>query len=460
MRIFGMFHLIKMFRVGYREEFKFISKQLRMIHNDDIQYPGFYLEEASIYVHWPYCRKRCHFCNFNKYIDDNVNHMRMRACLVKEINTIIRECSVKRINSVFFGGGTPNLAEPATIEAVLNAVSNCTELVTGSEITMETNPIGNGSSKLEDFKAAGINRVSVGVQALDDSSLGLLGRDHSVLDALKTLDTAKMLFPHRSSVDILYGLPGQSLESWSATLSKLIPLLDDHISVYQLTLERGTKLFKMCEEGRLAIPEEDVLADMYDLTLEKLDSVGFIAYEISNYSRSLEAQSTHNKAYWQGKQYIGIGPGAHSRFVPLTSDSSSYNLERMGSEKWMQGMREARIQTLEPIPWMREVEKVGHGTRLRRQQNKREVLGELLAVGLRTLEGVTEESWRALSSRAPTLSECFAESPRLAWLFESGLLTFSTSGAIRATRRGWKVLDRIVPHLLDELERALGERGM
>ncbi|XP_046387103.1 radical S-adenosyl methionine domain-containing protein 1, mitochondrial-like isoform X2 [Ischnura elegans] len=376
----------------------------------------------------------------------------MRNCLVKEMQHIIEETAVKRVHSVFFGGGTPNLAEPATIEAVLKAVSDSTQLITGAEVSMETNPIGNNSAKLEDFKAAGINRVSVGVQALDDDSLQLLGREHSVEEALKTLEHAIRLFPNRTSADVIYGLPGQSLGDWSTTLSQLIPLLDDHVSVYQLTLERGTKLFKMCEEGRISPPSEDLLADMYDLTYDKLRSSGFIAYEISNFSRSLEAQSIHNKAYWHGKQYIGIGPGAHSRFVPLTPLHARKSSDKLG-ERVAQGMREARIQTLEPAPWMKEVESFGHGTRLRRQQTKREVLGELVAVGLRTSGGVAESRWRELG--APSLCECFVESPWLAWLFKSGLLEFSNNSLL-ATQSGWKVLDRIIPHLLDELERAVG----
>ncbi|KAG8239663.1 hypothetical protein J437_LFUL013886 [Ladona fulva] len=413
----------------------------------DSQYSENYLNEASIYIHWPFCSKRCYFCNFNKYIEKNVNNVMMRNCLVKETEYLLIESGIKNVISVFFGGGTPNLAEPETIQAVLRTILNHANVSNETEITMEVNPFKKCPHRLEDYKNVGINRVSVGVQALSDRSLQELGRDHSVEDALGTLREAIILFPNRTSVDILFGLPNQSLECWNETLEMLIPLLDDHVSVYQLTLERGTKLFKMYEQGLISIPDENVISDMFNLASFKLRSSGFHQYEISNFSRSTEACSIHNQAYWFGKQYIGIGPGAHSRFVPKTLYEP-------------RGMREARIQTLEPVPWMKEVQAVGHGTRLMRKQTKREVLEEVLSTGLRTAEGVTNRIWKDLYPQGITaLCEHFSESPTTKWLFQNGYLT-STSGCIRATWKGWKVLDHILPYLLIELNRVLSGKGL
>uniref|UniRef100_A0A8C8R704 Radical S-adenosyl methionine domain-containing protein n=1 Tax=Pelusios castaneus TaxID=367368 RepID=A0A8C8R704_9SAUR len=339
--------------------------------------------QAALYVHWPYCQKRCSYCNFNKYIPQGLDEASMRSCLTQEAQTLIRLSQVQRISSVFFGGGTPSLASPLTIAAVLETVSRCAHLAADAEITLEANPTSAGASQLAAFRALGINRLSIGIQSLDDAELGLLGRNHMAAEALGTLEEAKKLFSGRTSIDLIFGLPGQSVASWTRRLEELIQLCDDHVSLYQLTLERGTSLFKQVQQGFLPMPEQEVVAEMYEAAREMLRAADFRQYEVSNFARN-GALSAHNLSYWQGSQYIGIGPGAHGRFVPRGSGDS---------------LREARIQTLEPDSWMKEVLNFGHGTRKRTALSQLEVLEEVLVLGLRTDVGITHQGAQVLLER-------------------------------------------------------------
>ncbi|KAM4031202.1 radical S-adenosyl methionine domain-containing protein 1, mitochondrial isoform 2-T3 [Anomaloglossus baeobatrachus] len=310
-------------------------------------------EAAAIYVHSPYCEKRCTYCNFNKYITRSDNEEPIRSCLVQEARTLIQLSQVRRVPSVFFGGGTPSLASPSTISAVLEEISKHAYLLPNAEISLEANPTSSGQSKLQQFRDAGVNRLSVGVQSLDDDDLRLLGRTHTAADAQRTIEEACQIFPGRTSVDVMFGLPGQSLASWHSTLHRLLEQCDDHVSLYQLTLERGTMMFKWKEKEQLTFPDQELTAQMYDDARRILQGAGFRQYEVSNFARN-GAVSKHNLSYWLGNQYIGIGPGAHGRFVVHTSQGKR---------------RQARIQTLEPEPWMKEVRRYGHGTRKVTEQN-------------------------------------------------------------------------------------------
>ncbi|XP_071672718.1 uncharacterized protein [Patagioenas fasciata] len=330
---------------------------------------------AALYVHWPYCRKRCSYCNFNKYVVPTVDEAAVRACLVQEARTLLRLSQVQSVTSVFFGGGTPSLASPRTIAAVLEAVARAAYLPVGAEVTLEANPSSTSPARLAGFREVGINRLSIGVQSLDDAELRLLGREHTAAEARGAVEAARGLFPGRTSIDLLFGLPGQSQDAWARGLAAALRLCDDHISLYQLTLERGTALAAQVWGGTLPAPPQDLLADMYQTARAMLVSAGFRHYEVSNFARK-GALSTHNLSYWRAEQYIGVGPGAHGRFVPRGEGG---------------GSREARVQTLEPDAWMREVRSQGHGTRRRVVLSPLEQLEELLALGLRTDEGITHE---------------------------------------------------------------------
>ncbi|XP_039682188.1 radical S-adenosyl methionine domain-containing protein 1, mitochondrial isoform X2 [Perca fluviatilis] len=350
-------------------------------------------KQASLYVHWPYCLRRCSYCNFNKYIRRENNDHMMTECLQRETETLLQLSQVSCITSVFFGGGTPSLAHPSTIAAVLESVSRRAYLSDKAEVTLEVNPTPVGKSKLEDYCRAGVNRFSIGVQSLQDGDLKILGRDHSSHQALQTVEEARRLCPGRVSVDVMFGRPKQSAESWENELSELLRVCDDHVSLYQLTLERGTQLFKQVLGGEVTMPAEDVTAEMYQCARRILHQHGFLQYEVSNFARH-KAVSHHNTSYWKGRQYIGVGPGAHGRFVPRGEGGV---------------VREARTQTLEPDVWIREVQQRGHGTRRRIQLSHLELIGSCLAL-----------NWASMKSLVyPTTSKNCYRVDNLFWMTEA-----------------------------------------
>ncbi|XP_073540184.1 radical S-adenosyl methionine domain-containing protein 1, mitochondrial isoform X2 [Phyllobates terribilis] len=339
-----------------------------------------------------------------------------------------------RVPSVFFGGGTPSLASPSTIGALLEEISKHAYLLPDAEISLEANPTSLGKSKLQQFRDAGVNRLSVGVQSLDDHDLRLLGRTHTASDAQRTIEEARRIFPGQTSVDVMFGLPGQSLASWHSTLHRLMEQCDDHVSLYQLTLERGTMMFKWKEKAQLTFPDQELTAQMYDYARRILQEAGFRQYEVSNFARN-GAVSKHNLSYWRGKQYIGIGPGAHGRFVVHTSQGKR---------------RQARIQTLEPEPWMKEVRRYGHGTRKVTEQNDFDIISELLVLGLRTDIGISHKHWNKLSP-AISLYGLFEASQELRDLQKNGLLVLDQNG-LRCTRMGLAVLDGLLLPILNQFQ--------
>ncbi|XP_043946420.1 radical S-adenosyl methionine domain-containing protein 1, mitochondrial isoform X3 [Protopterus annectens] len=355
------------------------------------QLPG--MSEAALYVHWPYCERRCTYCNFNKYIARAVDQEAMRYVMTKETETLIQLSELKCVTSVFFGGGTPSLAEPQTIAAILDTIAKWAHIPYNAEITLEANPTSSTISRLTEFKNAGVNRLSIGLQSIQDKDLKILGRNHTANEALHMLAEAKKLFPGHSSVDVIFGRSGQTLELWEKELQELLQLCDNHVSLYQLTLERGTQLYKQ------------------------------------------NAVSHHNINYWQGGQYIGVGPGAHGRF----------SLRKDGKMQ-----REARIQTLEPDIWMKEVLQFGHGTRKRVAQNKLDILEEALVLGLRMTNGISHQHWQKMS---PTvgLQEVFSMCPEFKDLTEQGFLILDQRG-LRCSWKGLALLDSILPTLLIQLQ--------
>ncbi|KAM9844241.1 radical S-adenosyl methionine domain-containing protein 1, mitochondrial [Aulostomus maculatus] len=392
-----------------------------------------FTRRASLYVHWPYCLRRCSYCNFNKYIPRGDNHRVMMECLQRETETLLQLSQVSSITSVFFGGGTPSLSHPSTVSTLLEAVRAI--LSEEAEVTLEVNPTPEGMSKLEDFCSAGVNRFSIGVQSLQDEDLKSLGRDHSSHQAVRTIEEARRLCPGRVSVDVMFGRSKQSVESWETELSEVLRVCDDHVSLYQLTLERGTQLFKRVQLGEVAVPSDDVTAEMYQRARRSLHQHGFHQYEVSNFARH-NSVSHHNLNYWRGGQYIGVGPGAHGRFVPLGEGGA---------------LREARTQTLEPDVWIREVQQRGHGTRRRIQLGHLELLEEVLVMGMRMTEGITDEHWKMFSPKAG-LRDVFGTSSDVQRLLHDGQLILDDRG-LRCSWDGLAILDSILPALLLELER-------
>uniref|UniRef100_A0A8C5QVR2 Radical S-adenosyl methionine domain-containing protein n=1 Tax=Leptobrachium leishanense TaxID=445787 RepID=A0A8C5QVR2_9ANUR len=362
------------------------------------------------------------------------NEDAVKKCLLKEARTLIHLSQVSRITSVYFGGGTPSLASPGTIGAVLEEISQNAFLPQDAEVTLEVNPTSIQKNRLQHFRDVGVNRVSLGVQTFDDDELHLLGRTHTASQAHHTIEEACKHFSGSTSVDIMFGLPGQTLSTWQNSLKTLLTCCDDHVSLYQLTVERGTDYFKQIQSGRLPPPDPELTALMFDYTRLALTDVGFRHYEVSNFARK-GALGKHNLSYWLGKQYIGIGPGAHGRFVARAAGGTR---------------REARIQTLEPDPWMREVIQHGHGTRKVIEQTDLEFLSEVLVLGLRTDIGISHEHWQQFSPSV-TLLQLFDASQELKMLQEGGLLLLDERG-MRCSWKGFAVLDTLLVPLLSQLE--------
>ncbi|KAL0993552.1 hypothetical protein UPYG_G00109590 [Umbra pygmaea] len=389
--------------------------------------------EASLYVHWPYCLRRCSYCNFNKYIPRSDNQDVMSECLQRETETLLRLSQVSRVTSVFFGGGTPSLARPSTIAAILETVARHVALSEDAEITLEVNPTPIGSSKLQDFFHAGVNRFSIGVQSLCDEDLKVLGRDHNSKHAVETVAEARGLCPGKVSVDIMFGRPSQGVASWELELEELLSLCDDHISLYQLTLERGTQLFSQVQTRQLSMPSDDITALMYETARKILQKRSYIQYEVSNFARN-GAISQHNMSYWNSSQYIGVGPGAHGRFTPHGEGVC----------------REARTQTLEPDVWVREVQLRGHGTRRRIPLGHLGLLEEVLVMGLRLIDGITHQHWQLFSPGAD-LHHILTSSAEFRDLQQKELLILDNRG-LRCSWKGLAYLDCLLPTLLLQLE--------
>ena len=265
----------------------------------------------GLYVHWPFCRAKCPYCDFNSHVAPAVDEVLWTRALVAEIDRSARELGPRTLTSIFFGGGTPSLMAPRTVAAVIERALARFVPAADLEITLEANPTSVEAGRLAGFRAAGVNRVSLGVQALDDAALRFLGREHSAAEALAAVALAARLFP-RFSFDLIYGRPGQTVEAWQSELVQALDHADGHLSVYQLTIEPGTRFDLLQRTGALAMPDDDLLAELYELTQERLAAADLPPYEISNHARPGE-ESRHNLIYWRSGEWLGVGPGAHGR---------------------------------------------------------------------------------------------------------------------------------------------------
>jgi len=324
--------------------------------------PGF-----GLYVHWPFCRAKCPYCDFNSHVAPMVDDARWARALVAEIDRHADELGPRPLGSIFFGGGTPSLMAPATVAAVIERATARFAPAEGLEITLEANPTSVEASRLAGFRAAGVNRVSLGVQALDDQALRRLGREHGAAEALAAVDLAARLFA-RFSFDLIYGRPEQTVAGWQAELGRALGHAGGHLSVYQLTIEPGTRFHSLHQTGKFKMPDDELQADLYELTQDRLAAVGLPAYEISNHARPGE-ECRHNLVYWRSGEWAGIGPGAHGRM--------NRNRTRVATEA-------RRL----PKAWIERVEGKGSGERLRAPLTQDEQVEELLVMGLRLAEGI------------------------------------------------------------------------
>ncbi len=367
----------------------------------------------ALYVHWPFCKAKCPYCDFNSHVRASVDHEKWRANLLRELDFYGDKVERRPLESIFFGGGTPSLMEPATVAAIIDSAQMMFGFANDIEITLEANPTSVEADKFKAFRAAGVNRVSLGVQALNDTDLKALGREHSVAEALKAVDLAASIFD-RHSFDLIYARQGQSPDAWVKELEQALSLAGDHLSLYQLTIEPGTQFHTLYHTGRLHLPSDEASTRMYEITQEMAGAAGMPAYEVSNHARAGQ-ESRHNLVYWRYGEYIGIGPGAHGRIV-------------------VAGQRMATRAHRAPEEWLARVDAHGHGSHGHGGHefeaiDARQQFEERLMMGLRLSEGVAMD----------TLNHEWLDLPRIESLRKAGLLTGDTA-RLAATPEGRMVL--------------------
>jgi putative oxygen-independent coproporphyrinogen III oxidase len=374
----------------------------------------------GIYVHWPFCAAKCPYCDFNSHVRHQpVDQARFAAAFERELSHFAEMTKGKVVQSVFLGGGTPSLMEPATVERVLTAISDRWSLDPNVEISLEANPTSVEAERFKGYRAAGVNRVSLGVQSLHDADLKLLGRLARRATARRAIETARATFP-RLSFDLIYARPNQTLAQWEAELKDAIALAADHLSLYQLTIEEGTPFYTLYHGGKLTMPDQDLGAEFYELTQKVTEAEGLPAYEVSNHAKP-GAECRHNLVYWRYGDYVGVGPGAHGRL--------SVGVNRM-----------ATSVERHPETWLEAVEQNGHGMIEFSGLNEEEQGDEFLLMGLRLTEGIDLKRYEAFAHRS-------VDSKRLNDLLEHGMVEELGENRVRATREGFFVLDAVVADL-------------
>jgi putative oxygen-independent coproporphyrinogen III oxidase len=381
-------------------------------------------EPLALYIHWPFCASKCPYCDFNSHVrEGGVDHARFRAALRRELAYEAGRVGRRRLASIFFGGGTPSLMEPETVASLIADARTHFEPEPEMEITLEANPTSVEIGKLREFRAAGVNRASLGVQSLDAEALRFLGRRHDVGEAITALEAAREIFP-RLSFDLIYARPGQAEASWRAELRQALALAADHLSLYQLTIEPGTRFATQYARGDFALPAEDDAARMYEATAEEARRFGLAPYEVSNYAKP-GAESRHNLAYWRYGDYLGIGPGAHQRVLA-------------------DGVMLATRRHRGPEEWATRVEQSGHAIVEEEALSERDRGREALLMGLRLAEGVDPARIEARSGLrfVDTVNPAM-----LAALLEEGYLEWQGPRLV-ATSEGRVRLDALLPALL------------
>ena len=382
----------------------------------------------GIYVHWPFCLSKCPYCDFNSHVRERIDQGRWQRAYLRSLDHYADETKGRRVTSVFFGGGTPSLMAPAMVAAVLDRIAALWPVAGDVEVTLEANPTSVEAGRFAGFRAAGINRVSLGIQALDDAALRDLGRGHDRRQAIAALGLAARHF-ERFSFDLIYAWPGQTVPAWLAELDEALAYAGDHLSAYQLTVEPGTAFARRQARGDLALPDEDQAADLYEATQDRLLAAGLAAYEVSNHARP-GGECRHNLVYWRGDDYVGIGPGAHGRLTLAEAE---------------EGGRRVAIQAHRPPEtWLDRVDQGGSGETAREALPQRTVGEELLLMGLRLREGMEAARFRRRVGLDlgevidPTACERLAA---------AGLIEFDARG-LRVTVAGRQRLNAILAALL------------
>jgi len=378
----------------------------------------------GIYVHWPFCLNKCPYCDFNSHVrHQKIDNDAFSAGLVRELQFFYRQTRDRQVTSIFFGGGTPSLMPPHCVAQVIDEIDRLWSMAGDVEITLEANPTSVEARNFAGYRTAGINRVSVGVQALLDDDLKKLGRQHSVDEALRAFKLASRIF-ERTSFDLIYARPGQSIQAWRSELEQALAHQQGHMSLYQLTIEADTAFEGLYRSGKLLIPDDDLAVGLYDVTQELTDKAGLPAYEISNHAAP-DQQSRHNLLYWQYGEYAGVGAGAHSRL--LTGDHGRVGLS---TEK-------------NPESWLSLVETTGSGVVETETLSLEAQSHEFLLMGLRLRQGIDLQRYKQLfGSRI--------SSDQITVLAEQGYIKYNAANqTIAATKSGAKVLNSLIAMLID-----------
>ena len=374
----------------------------------------------GVYVHWPFCLSKCPYCDFNSHVRHAaIDEERFARALAREIATTAERTPGRIVSSIFLGGGTPSLMQPTTVGAVLDAIGRHWSVARDVEVTLEANPTSVEATRFQGYRAAGVNRVSLGVQALNDTSLKALGRMHTAAEALGAVAIARKAF-ERYSFDLIYARPDQSVAAWEDELRLAIAEAAEHLSLYQLTIEPETPFAGLHAAGKLVIPDEGNARALYDATQELCSAHGLPAYEISNHARP-GAECRHNLVYWRGDEYAGVGPGAHGRID-------------------VEGTRRATATEKRPEAWLMRVEQLGHGVVIDDALTSEERADEYLLMGLRLREGIDPQRYRALAGRR-------LDPGRIELLREEGAIVVDGDGRLRVTQQGFPLLDAVVADL-------------
>jgi len=377
----------------------------------------------ALYIHWPFCKSKCPYCDFNSHVRASIDEARWRAALLRDLEYYAGLTRGRAVGSIFFGGGTPSLMSAKTVGAVLERAAALWPLEPDVEITLEANPTSVESRRFREFRSAGVNRVSLGIQALEDDALRFLGRGHDAAEAVAALEVARRTFA-RFSFDLIYARPGQTVASWEQELDRAISLAGEHLSVYQLTIEAGTAFAPAHARGDFILPDEDTQAALYETTLARLEAAGLPAYEISNHARP-GAECRHNLVYWRYGDYVGAGPGAHGRLT-------------------LGAARVATRQYRAPETWLDAVERMGHGSEEPTALTPREQRDELLMMGLRLAEGISRARLR---ERLGLDLETALDPGRVAPLVEAGFLEIDEKH-LAATAAGRQRLNAVLSRLI------------
>ncbi len=377
--------------------------------------PGF-----AVYVHWPFCQSKCPYCDFNSHVRAQaVDEERFVQAFRAELAHRARLTKGRTVNSIFFGGGTPSLMKPGTVAGILDAIAANWSVDPNAEVTLEANPTSVEANRFTGYRRAGVNRVSLGVQATNDADLRALGRLHNAAEARRAIAVAGSIF-ERYTFDLIYARPNQTPAAWRAELTEALRLAREHMSLYQLTIEPDTMFERLRDAGKLKVPSPDQCRDLWDVTQDVMNAAGLPAYEISNHARP-GAESRHNLIYWRYGEYVGVGPGAHGRILTPKG-------------------RRAHSTERHPEMWLTVVETEGHGLVEDDLLSIEEQGDEFLLMGLRLSEGIEPTQFEALSKR-------MLDKGRISSLVEDGMVEMTKLGRLRVSAAGFPVLDAVVADL-------------